>query len=863
MAAANVILLEVQPRAAATGARTTIRLAGGGADFPYRYGGNDWQPGITAIPSIVAALDYDGTDLGTGAVPQALALDWAATSKAALDALLNLHWQGAPFTLYLGVENAAGTMPATLITGTVLRGTITDSVLQLAMADPAAGMQRPIIIDTFAGTGGVEGPVEWEGRVKRRAWGYAYNVEGFAIDTANNVYSFTDPARPLNAISEVRDKGAVLTIQATIAWAGSIAATYAALQATAVTAGQCKIAPSIGMVKTWTRPAGILAADLLGETSAAAWGGVPSTPARLAEAIVAARAGPGFTGTTVADAVTLRNVPAGFLADDLQATIAQALDYVLGGSSLYWVLDAAGTIRIGEWTFGASQGAFASDHVDRIAYFPPIKTRKLGYKRNHRVMAAGDLAAILTYGDGTPLDNLQPAEAGANITLTHQAASITGQGTGATANNLTGLNATEGGKLGGIATGATVGATSGTNLYRSDGSTVMTQAEVRTAEGVAASIAGQAATATSSDFNAITGNKPEPLATIGDNLIYNGKAELQNTDGFSAAAVEGGAPTAFYYSGGSFYANKAATGNTFSITGKGIPTEPGKKYVLRINLNGSSATANGLFIRMNEKASGVRGDYITSANRTSLTELVTGNGPWPGGATQYNLQYTVPAGIYIFSPTLYDWTDGPTTIRWSNWTLTEVADFALDVGGGTKPENNADVTVTHTAAAISGQGSLATLNNVATTNIQDNAVSVPVSTYNSGSITWVGAGWDALVTASITTTGGPVFVLGQFEYNPNFARVFADGAEPLYRLIRTTSGADTELIPAMNWIRTINSIDFINSTYDFKPSGTNTVMYKDTPASGTHTYTLQFQPNGGAGSLAARKRVLMLLEMKK
>ena len=63
---------------------------------------------------------------------------------------------------------------------------------------------------------------------------------------------------------------------------------------------------------------------------------------------------------------------------------------------------------------------------------------------------------------------------------------------------------------------ATVGARSGTNLFRTDGTTVLTQAEIRTVEGTAAAIAGQAATATSSDFAAVTGTtKPDNNATVG------------------------------------------------------------------------------------------------------------------------------------------------------------------------------------------------------------------------------------------------------------------------------------------------------------------------------------------------------------
>lgn len=114
------------------------------------------------------------------------------------------------------------------------------------------------------------------------------------------------------------------------------------------------------------------------------------------------------------------------------------------------------------------------------------------------------------------------------ITSLGTAALIAGQGALATKSavdlatsevlnkSLANVDATASTKLGGIQAGATVGARAGTNLYRTDGTTVLTQAEVRTAEGTAAAITGQAATATSSDFSVVTGaTKPENNATVG------------------------------------------------------------------------------------------------------------------------------------------------------------------------------------------------------------------------------------------------------------------------------------------------------------------------------------------------------------
>lgn len=73
-------------------------------------------------------------------------------------------------------------------------------------------------------------------------------------------------------------------------------------------------------------------------------------------------------------------------------------------------------------------------------------------------------------------------------------------------------------RLAPTAPGATVGAQAGTDLFRADGTTVMGQAEVRTAEGTAAAIAGQGALATLSTADWSTrvsgAGKPENNADV-------------------------------------------------------------------------------------------------------------------------------------------------------------------------------------------------------------------------------------------------------------------------------------------------------------------------------------------------------------
>jgi len=226
--------------------------------------------------------------------------------------------------------------------------------------------------------------------------------------------------------------------------------------------------------------------------------------------------------------------------------------------------------------------ASATSHqVARLKTLRPVATRKIGYQRNELPMKRGDLAAIVLaegvqYADGTPIEDLKPAELGATdgaqtgvnlvngagtavltdpqiVTAQGTAAAITGQGTLATQNNVnlgtqvtgtlgtgnaasglvnTNISIAANGALtgggggqvtiGGLgytgALNATYGARAGTNIYRTDGATVMAQAEIRTAEGVASAITGQGALATKSNVSWLTEVANRPAV---DQLYYD------------------------------------------------------------------------------------------------------------------------------------------------------------------------------------------------------------------------------------------------------------------------------------------------------------------------------------------------------
>lgn len=403
---ARVILLEVSPRRAADGVAETVRLAGGGSVEKYYYGGQHWQAGITSLPPQVTRLEFDGTDLGTGGVPKASEISWAPAGHAKVAALAAYFWIDAALTLYIGPENSAGTMPPAVLTGKVLSATVQENVLRIVFADPAVDLKKPIPAGRFLGTGGIEGPSQWEGTLRRRVWGRVWNVQGQPIDKANNIYCFADPQRQLQAIDAVRDKGASAASLTTVAWAGSTAATFAALQAATPPAGGGVKCPSIACVKWWTQPAGDLTADIKGEIGS----GYVETTAEIAERLIQALGtGPGFAAGQVAAAAALRPAPVGWVVSDETTPVSAMLDELFGNVSLLWVLNSAGSIVVRQWAWGASAAAVKSYELARRGVYKPVSVRKIGYQRNELPMSRGDLAAVVLLGDvvngsGNPVD---------------------------------------------------------------------------------------------------------------------------------------------------------------------------------------------------------------------------------------------------------------------------------------------------------------------------------------------------------------------------------------------------------------------------------------------------------------------------
>ena len=176
---------------------------------------------------------------------------------------------------------------------------------------------------------------------------------------------------------------------------------------------------------------------------------------------------------------------------------------------------------------------------------------------------------------------------------------------------------------------ATVGARSGTNLYRSDGSTVMTQAEVRTAEGTAAAITGQGDLATLD--TADTAQLADNATFIDNKFSINGSVNVgwgnEYEFGSVTTTVAGGVVQIFL--NGDFSASSLSTGGNLELAFQRVrsgTTLDLATYVFAKTGAGTVTLRSKLFIS--------RASSVLSGDTYKVIARVTGG--TPGGASLFD-----------------------------------------------------------------------------------------------------------------------------------------------------------------------------------------------------------------------------------
>jgi hypothetical protein len=380
---------------------------------------------------------------------------------------------------------------------------------------------------------------------------------------------------------------------------------------------------------------------------------------------------------------------------------------------------------------------------------------------------------------------------------------------------------------------------------------------------------------------------PENYATTGQNLLYNGNAEMGDTSGWiisnllSTAAPTGFVADSAQASNGKygFLLSKGSATHGGGVIGRAMPIKPGRKYIVRINLNGSSATATGLYIRMIAKPTApTDGVFIKESESTSVDADFVTNGPWPGVYTDYVFSYTAPAGMYFVSPSVISWINGPIQIRFDDFSMTEVVDWSQGVDGSGKPADNATVGATW-GVNVGGSNKPADNATVGAawgtnltgrpTELTDGRVAAGLDA--SGNVNTNKVNTVSMVSAAVSNLS--------FAYtDAGFSLTAGAGATVSQTLTLTTTGANVVIQAGVmgSWSSGTFSNTIVNITIQrdgvtiftgpgFVANGMSvgygSYTFIDSPSAASHTYTLICQVTQDPATIA--KRFLSILELKR
>jgi hypothetical protein len=409
----RTILIECSPRRPSDGVVVPVRLVFKSIERA-NFLGVQWHPAVVSVPAFESSLGFDGRSFGAAPSPQIGELVFALTQATRFAA--SLVWSNAAIVMRHAVWPASGRDAAdsdfeTIWTGQAEDIATGDGQARVRLLDNGQALRVPAAAAKFGSTGDAlldsADALKDRGAETRvpRAWGRLLSIPALLVDRPNNIWLFAGNAA--TSVQGFFDGGAAFTL-------GTARASLAALQANVPAAGAvdyCLDAGGKFLARPWSTP-------VYPFTAAATFGS--ATAANIASAIVTGRTSITFTAGTVAAFNALQGAECGLYLDD-DTSVASALDRLFSGLGAWWRLSSAGTITLGRWAWGSPAltiPAHRRHTPQRLRVLAPTRRRSLGYARNDRVHSESEIARILladdlTYVDGTSIEALKPATAGA------------------------------------------------------------------------------------------------------------------------------------------------------------------------------------------------------------------------------------------------------------------------------------------------------------------------------------------------------------------------------------------------------------------------------------------------------------------
>lgn len=363
--------------------------------------------------SLLSGERFGGLVTGSGA----LSID---NADGAYDSFVSGYaLDGRRVVVRMGRATDAYDSFVTLFDGTARdwRGTL--AAVEVILRDNAFRLDVPAQPNAYAGTGADAGGDDLSGQRKPLLLGVVEHGPLAAVDPANLVYQANDGA--IDGAIEVLDQGAALTP------GGSPQATYAALVAHSVAAGEFEVCPSGGWVKLGAAPAGQV-------TFRAAEGFGIATTAELVRKLVEPSLvlDPQEIDEEAFDALDAAQ-PADtgiHIGTNASPSVADVVADVLAGAGAFGAFDRHGLlfVRRVEPPGGSADDAFGRNDVialDRDALpaslSPPPWRVRTAYRRNFAPLSGGDISGAVATADRAALqgENLVAQASDPDIVADH------------------------------------------------------------------------------------------------------------------------------------------------------------------------------------------------------------------------------------------------------------------------------------------------------------------------------------------------------------------------------------------------------------------------------------------------------------
>lgn len=186
---AIVCLAKISPMNPATGSRVDLYVSSANDRNVTGLNGVVWEPAMTAAPTLSINL-WQGDfrePVDTGGASFAIHMGVLKATYANAD---TYNWAGAPVDIY-AEESGTAWPWAARFKGRIASYARRIEVLTINATIDTEPFDKDVLTATYAGTGGAEGSADLKGRLKPLIIGWAANVEPVLINTVDNVYQFS------------------------------------------------------------------------------------------------------------------------------------------------------------------------------------------------------------------------------------------------------------------------------------------------------------------------------------------------------------------------------------------------------------------------------------------------------------------------------------------------------------------------------------------------------------------------------------------------------------------------------------------------------------------------------------------------